>query len=88
MMKYPMICVFDPWIGETYREMTPAEYEEKLDWFRNYIKENENDTARRAQEYVSYLKRWLGDGPCDGLPNYKLRKGFHHLPMSYNVYFN
>ena len=88
-MKYPMEECYDSLFGETfYREMSPATYDKKIQWFRDYIKSNENDKARRAQEYVSYLKRWFSDQPCDGLPSFKIRHTLHQLPMSYNMYFN
>lgn len=85
-MKYPMKQVFCPILGERYREMTPAEYDERIKWYRDYIKRYANDKARKQQDYVSYLRRWFGSGPCDGLPNFKARHTLHQLPMSFNVY--
>lgn len=89
-MKYPMISYPNPFdYSQTiYREMTPAEYDEQIQWFKDYIKSNEYNHTRRDQEYVDYLKRWFGDGPYDGLPNFKARHNLHQLPMSYNIYFN
>ncbi len=87
-MQYPMKQYYDPILGEVCREMFPDEYEEAIQWFKNYIKRNESDKCRREQEYISYLKRWFGSGPCDGLPNFKARHALHKLPMSFNIYFN
>ena len=63
------------------------EYERKLDWYRKYIKDHENDTTRREREYCSYLKRWFSDGRCDGAPNFEMRHLWKRTPMSYNQYF-
>lgn len=87
-MMYPMVLKVDPFLGEVWREMTAAEYDAKIQWFRDYIKSNEDDRTRRGREYVNYLKRWFGDGTCDGLPNFKARHNLHQLPMSYNIYMN
>ncbi len=87
-MKYPSVEVNDPLIGTFYREMSPEEYEEKIQWYKDYIKRNEKDMVRRTKEYVAYLRRWFGDDSCDGLPNFKARHNLHTLPMSFNVYFN
>ncbi|MCM1323925.1 MAG: hypothetical protein NC218_07175 [Acetobacter sp.] len=67
--------------------MSPATYDARIEWFRNFIKEHENDKPRRYQEYVSYLRQWFSDGQCDGLPNFKARHTLHQLPMSMNIYF-
>lgn len=87
-MNYPMKEINDPFIGPIYREMTPAEYDEQLEHYREYIKNNEKHPSRRIQEYLSYLKRWFGDGSCDGLMNFQTRYNCHVLPMAYNIYFN
>lgn len=88
-MKYPSVEVNDPLIGTFYREMSPEEYEEWVQWYRDYIKKYENnEPSRRIEEYILYLKCWFGDGPCDGLPNFKARYTLHTLPMSFNIYFN
>ena len=68
--------------------MTHEEYERKLQWYRDYIVRNENDKSRRGQEYLSYLKRWFGDGRCDGIANYQERYKRKTLPMPYNIYFS
>lgn len=87
-MKYPIELRYDPFLGEVEREMTPQEYEDKIQWFRDFIKRNENDTSRRGQEYVSYLRRWFSDKRCDGVLDFKTRYAWRTLPMSMNVYFN
>lgn len=87
-MKYPMITVFDPWCGEIEREMTPTEYEDRLNWYREYMKKNIECGSRRTVEYACYLKRWFGDGPCDGVDSFKTRYAWHTLPMPFNIYFN
>ncbi len=87
-MKYPTVEVNDPFLGPVYREMSPEEYEDKIEWYRNYIERLEHDSApRRLKEYASYLRRWFGESSCDGLPNFKIRYTLHTLPMSFNVYF-
>lgn len=87
-MSYPMIEKMNFWGEMEYREMTADEYEEKLDWFRDYIKRNENNACRRIEEYVSYLRRWFSDSRCDGFNSFSTRYMLHQIPMSYNVYFN
>lgn len=87
-MKYPMIEIDDPFIGTIYREMTPPEYDEQIQWYRDYAKNHANDKARRTREYVSYLNRWFGSGFCDGLSDVNIRLKLHKLPMAYNIYFN
>lgn len=87
-MKYPVELRWDPILGERMHELTPAEYDQRIQWYRDYIKIHENDTTRRNQEYVDYLRRWFGEGCCDGLPNFKVRHTLHQLPMPMNVYFN
>ncbi len=87
-MRYPTEIIYDPILGEVEREMSAATYDKRIQWFKEYIKSHENDKARRVQEYVGYLRRWFGEGQCDGLPNFKARHTLHQLPMSYNIYFN
>ncbi len=86
-MSYPMREVRSPFGGVDYREMTPTEYEDMILWFRNYIVRHEGDDVRRDVEYNDYLKRWFGNGQCDGWPDFETRYKMHQLPMSFNVYF-
>lgn len=77
------------WYGTTgYREMTPEEYEDQLQWYRDYIKREETNMVRRVQEYVQYLKRWFGDGKCDNFESFEVRYTKRKLPMAYNIYFS
>lgn len=85
-MKYPMKEFTNFWGGTEYREMTAVEYEEQIQWYKNYMERHKNDTARRVQDYISYLKSWFGDIRCDGWPNFETRYTMHQLPMSFNVY--
>ena len=85
-MKYPMKEVMSPFGGTTYEEMTHQEYEERLNWFKDYMETHQNETSKSMQGYVSYLRQWFSDSSCDGLPDYKTRYMFHKLPMSSNVY--
>lgn len=85
-MSYPMIETTSPFGGTVYREMRPEEYEERLNFYRNYIARYSNDAARRTKEYISYLARWFGDDTCDGLPDFQTRYRLHQLPMSPNVF--
>lgn len=85
-MKYPMIESTSPFGGVTYREMLPEEYEERLNFYRNYFVHYSNDPSRRSQEYVSYLRRWFGNESCDGWPNFETRYAMHQLPMSANEF--
>lgn len=63
------------------------DYDSQLDWYRCFIERHKDDKARRIREYCSYLKRWFGDGPCDGAPNYETRYLWKRTPMSYTQYF-
>lgn len=87
-MNYPMKEVYDVFGGSAYREMTPLEYEATLDRYRDIIEQDKDSTSRRVQEYVDYLRRWFGDGKCDGWDSFEKRYTMHQLPMSYNIYFN
>ena len=60
-------------------------YEEKLQWYRDYIERKKNSPYRREQEYVSYLTCWFSENVCDGAP-FSLKYKWKRLPMSYNVY--
>lgn len=87
-MKYPMKEVRDIWSGGTiYREMTPSEYQESIEWFRDCAERYRDEKPRRYQEYVAYLDRWFGNGKCDGWNSFEERYARHELPMSMNVYF-
>lgn len=85
-MKYPEKLVFDPILGERYREMTPQEYEDQIQWYKDYLKKHKDDKSRRVADYVSYLGRWFSNSSCDGLPNFKARHTLHTLPMPMNIY--
>ena len=62
-------------------------YDEKLDWYRNYVVKHTNATSRRDKEYVSYLTRWFSnDINCDG-GTFDRKYSRKQLPMSYNEYF-
>ena len=68
--------------------MTEEEYERKLQWYRDRITYLEtNSVCRRDREYCDYLKRWFGDGRCDGAPDYETRYQRRTLPMPYLIYF-
>lgn len=85
-MNYPEKLVCDPFVGEYYREMTPQEYEDQIQWYKDYIKKHEGDTSRRMEDYISYLKTWFSDNSCDGFPNFQQRYTLHKLPMPMNIY--
>lgn len=86
-MNYPMKEVYSQFGGTTYREMTPMEYEEKLDFYRGLLARLSNRATRREEEYAGYLRRWFGNEKCDGWDSFELRHQMHKLPMSFNVYF-
>lgn len=80
-MSYPM--------KETrfgYKEMTPQEYEEELNFYRSSIEDYLSRPGHLNQEYGRYLKRWFSDESCDGAANYETRYRFHRLPMAANTY--
>lgn len=88
-MKYPVQLCYDPLSGQdVYRELTPYEYEQKLEWYRSYAIRNQDDKARRIREYCDYLNRWFSDELCDGCRNYEARRSLHMLPMPFNIYFH
>lgn len=63
-------------------------YEDSLNWYRNYIITHRNDTARRVREYVSYLERWFSnDIKCDGM-YFNQKYALKQLPMPYMIYFS
>lgn len=68
--------------------MDKESHELVLQFYREYIKRHENESARRVREYVDYLKRWFNPEVerCDGA-SYDCRIKYQE-PMSYNVYFN
>lgn len=82
-MRYPMKEVG---FNGVYREMTPQEYETELEWYRQKSEEYSASSRRRVQEYGAYLKRWFGDGECDGYRNYEQRRKFCCLPQTMNGY--
>ncbi len=86
-MRYPYKSTLDFYGREQLVEMTPQEYEERLQWYRNKIRQLENSGNRRDKEYCSYLKRWFSDGVCDGVSDCETRIRWHQLPMTETVYF-
>ena len=48
-------------------------YNERIQWYRDFMIKNENATSRFVSEYVNYLKRWFGEGPCDGVSDFATR---------------
>lgn len=85
-MNYPTKIVFNGWTEQEV-EMTPAEYEESLNSYRNKIEKLLSSKSRRDNEYGSYLERWFSEDICDGFP-FSTKYKFHYLPMCMNVYFN
>ena len=61
-------------------------YDERIQWYRDFMIKNENATCRFISEYVNYLKRWFGEGPCDGVSDFATRIKWKCEPMSINVY--
>ena len=61
-------------------------YTERIQWYRDFMIKNENATSRFVSEYVNYLKRWFGDGPCDGVSDFAMRIKWKCEPMPINVY--
>ena len=61
-------------------------YTERIQWYRDFMIKNENATSRFVSDYVSYLKRWFGDGPCDGVSDFATRIKWKCEPMPMNVY--
>ena len=61
-------------------------YTERIQWYRDFMIKNENATSRFVSDYVSYLKRWFGDGPCDGVSDFATRIKWKCEPMPINVY--
>ena len=61
-------------------------YTERIQWYRDFMIKNENATSRFISDYVNYLKRWFGDGPCDGVSDFATRIKWKCEPMSINVY--
>ena len=61
-------------------------YNERIQWYRDFMIKNENANSRFISEYVNYLKRWFGDGPCDGVSDFATRIKWKCEPMSINVY--
>ena len=61
-------------------------YDERIQWYRDFMIKNENAASRFVSEYVNYLKRWFGDGPCDGVSDFDTRIKWQCEPMSINVY--
>lgn len=68
--------------------MGKENYEAKLQWYRNYIKDHEQSNSRRTQGYVDYLKRWFSnDVKCDGM-FFTQKYQNKVLPMPYLIYFS
>ena len=65
---------------------TMKNYDERIQWYRDYMIKNENATNRSTREYVDYLKSWFGAGPCDGVPDFATRIKWKCEPMPTNVY--
>lgn len=88
IMSYPIKEVYDVFRNSSpiYQEMTPEEYEEKLNFYRLQAETYSVSSGRLAREYGSYLKRWFGDGECDGYANYEMRYRLHKLPQTANGY--
>lgn len=61
-------------------------YNERIQWYRDFMIKNENATSGFISEYVNYLKRWFGDGPCDGVSDFATRIKWKCEPMPINVY--
>lgn len=61
-------------------------YDERIQWYRDFMIKNENATSRFISEYVNYLKRWFGEGPCDGVSDFVTRIKWKCEPMPINVY--
>lgn len=61
-------------------------YNERIQWYRDFMIKNENVTSRFISDYVNYLKRWFGDGPCDGVSDFATRIKWKCEPMPINVY--
>lgn len=89
-MKYPLVFKHDFFRGDYYEEMTPEEYEESIERFRNRMTELEAEQPTGASDraYLGYLKTWFGNGSCDGWESYEVRYRFHKLPMSQTNYWS
>ena len=87
-MRYPYKSTFDFYGREQFVEMTPQEYDEKLQWYRDKMRQLENSGNRRDMEYCAYLKQWFSYGECDGTSDYETRIRWHQLPMPENIYFD
>ena len=61
-------------------------YNERIQWYRDFMIKNENANSRFISEYVNYLKRWFGEGPCDGVSDFATRIKWKCEPMPINVY--
>ena len=61
-------------------------YNERIQWYRDFMIKNENATSRFISEYVNYLKRWFGNGPCDGVSDFATRIKWKCELMPINVY--
>ena len=82
-MKYPLIQCYNVIIGPYVRELTPREYEVKLQHFHTYFKTHRNDET----DYTEYLRLWFGRCWCDDLPNFKIRHALHKLPMTREEFY-
>ena len=61
-------------------------YDERIEWYRDFMIKNANATSRFISEYVNYLKRLFGEGPCDGVSDFATRIKWKCEPMPINVY--
>lgn len=85
-MSYPMKeieCDFSN-SPPLYREMTPAEYEKELNFYRHLAEAYSLSSSRRLREYGDYLNRWFSNESCDGYANYEMRYRLHKLPQTAN----
>ena len=84
-MSYPKKEIINDWGIVVFVEMTPEEYEQNLDSFRDKIDKFSSSANRKDKEYEAYLRRWFSEEICDGAP-FSLKYKWHRLPMDYFQY--
>lgn len=84
-MSYPKKEVVSDYGVISFIEMTPEEYEQNLDSFRDKINKFSSSANRKDKEYGAYLRRWFSEEICDGAP-FSLKYKLHRLPMTFNQY--
>ena len=67
-MGYPKKEIINDWGIVVFVEMTPEEYEQNLDSFRDKIDKFSSSANCKDKEYGAYLRRWFSEEICDGAP--------------------